>query len=354
MFFKKNKQDENINKQEVLDDKVDEFINWYFENMVKGHYTDIGEYHEPIEMRNTIEKMAVWYELIYPDYEVNKLMHCCGMEDIDVNEVMFQNNKYVNDMLGNDNDINYLDWNKLYNKEVFINSLPWEERLILKEPRYYDICYLEPGKMAHLHLSNTGYVDISEFVFEYSDGVIKDEELVGLHLTKVLELIRERGVILSRNNEIDKILKNVYKQVYRKEEFLNCVMYRIIERGGNRIGPRRAFLFAKEFNRNIDIPIKFGIDLSDPGLRSFINEYIKLGGNNDLVCYQNYFFRASKYEECSEVTVDEILKIHGYDASKFYSPEEDKLHQKLVNVLANGLEQKKIEEQKVKKLSLNK
>jgi len=124
MFFKKNKQDKNINKQEVLDDKVDEFINWYYENMVKDHYTDIGEYHEPIEMRNTIEKMAVWYELIYPDYEVNKLMHCCGMEDIDINEVMFQNNKYVNDMLGNDNDIKYLDWNKLYNKEVFINSLP--------------------------------------------------------------------------------------------------------------------------------------------------------------------------------------------------------------------------------------
>ena len=125
-------------------------------------------------------------------------------------------------------------------------------------------------------------------------------------------------------------------------------MYRIIERGGNRIGPRRAFLFAKEFNRNIDIPIKFGIELSDPGLRSFINEYIKLGGNNDLVCYQNYFFRASKYEECSEVTVDEILIIHGCDASKFYSSEEDELHQKLVDVLSKGLEQK------VKKISLNK
>ena len=38
---------------------------------------------------------------------------------------------------------------------------------------------------------------------------------------------------------------------------LNCVMYRIIERGGNRIGPRRGFLFAKEFGRNIDIPMIF-------------------------------------------------------------------------------------------------
>lgn len=40
----------------ALNDKVDEFINWYFENMVRGHYTDIGEYHQPVEMRNFIEK----------------------------------------------------------------------------------------------------------------------------------------------------------------------------------------------------------------------------------------------------------------------------------------------------------
>lgn len=33
-------------------------------------------------------------------------------------------------------------------------------------------------------------------------------------------------------------------------------MYRIIERGGNRIGPKRAFLFAKEFGRDIRIPVR--------------------------------------------------------------------------------------------------
>ena len=51
-------------KMVVLDDKVDEFIDWFTENMVKGNYTDIGEYLIPIDMRNFIEKMAVWYELI--------------------------------------------------------------------------------------------------------------------------------------------------------------------------------------------------------------------------------------------------------------------------------------------------
>ena len=45
-----------------LDAKVDDYIEWNYENMVKGHYTDIGEYWVPIELRNFIEKMAVWYE----------------------------------------------------------------------------------------------------------------------------------------------------------------------------------------------------------------------------------------------------------------------------------------------------
>lgn len=37
-----------------LDAKVDNFIEWYFKNMVKGHYTDIGEFHKPNDMRNFI------------------------------------------------------------------------------------------------------------------------------------------------------------------------------------------------------------------------------------------------------------------------------------------------------------
>ena len=69
-------------------------------------------------------------------------------------------------------------------------------------------------------------------------------------------------------------IKDFENKTYQKEEMLNCVMYRIIERGGNRIGPRRAFLFAKEFGRNIDIPMIYGVDSSEPGLRNFMNEYI--------------------------------------------------------------------------------
>ena len=47
----------------VLDDKVDKFIEWYYQNEVKGKQTDIGEYSSPIEMRNFIETLAVCMSL---------------------------------------------------------------------------------------------------------------------------------------------------------------------------------------------------------------------------------------------------------------------------------------------------
>ena len=78
-------------------------IQWNYENMVKGHYTDIGEYWVPIELRNFIEKMAVWYELRYPDYEINRLMPGSGQEEIKINEIMFNENTYINNLIKPEN-----------------------------------------------------------------------------------------------------------------------------------------------------------------------------------------------------------------------------------------------------------
>ena len=50
--------------------------------MIEGQYTDIDEYRVPIELRDFIEKMAVWYELRYPDYEINRLMPGSGQEKV--------------------------------------------------------------------------------------------------------------------------------------------------------------------------------------------------------------------------------------------------------------------------------
>lgn len=342
----------------ILDDKVDEFINWYSENMVKGHYTDIGEYLEPIEMRNFIEKMAVWYELRYPDYEINRLMPGSGQEMINVSDVMFRNNRYTIDLLDENSDVKELDWAEFYNTKAFINSLPWSERYLFSRPKYQDIVYWNRGYgSARLHLTRNGFVRWSEYM-DIIPG-ISNEDLEEKNIKEVVSMLKEKRIEFPENNEFEKAIKDYDNWIYQKDEMLNCVMYRIIERGGNRMGPRRAFLFAKEFGRNIDIPMIYGVDRSDPGLRLFMNEYIKSGGSKDLVCYNGYFSRASKYEKLDTITIQELIKTENNNAATFYTPEEDELHQRLVNALSNRInqddlseEQENIKKEEVRQLRL--
>ena len=336
-----------------LDTKVDEFIDWYFENMVKGNYTDIGEYHAPREMRDLIEKIAVWYELRYPSYEINRLMSGSGQEQINVNDVMFRNNPYVNELLDENSDAKELDWNDFYNTNVFMKSLPWEERCYFTKPRYRNIVYLNPNsRVAHLHLTKNGFVEMAEDVTGYTESVIKDEELTGLNVRDVVKLFQEKGIELPENNELEKTINEANKWIQQKEGILDCAMYRIIERGGNRIGPRRAFLFAKEFGRNIDIPMMYAVDRSDPGLRLFMNEYIKSGGSKDLECYVGYFSRASKKEKLDTVTIQDLILTLWNNAATFYTPEEDELHQRLANAIASQVDQETVKQEEVKRLRL--
>ena len=336
-----------------LDAKVDEFIDWYFENMVKGNYTDIGEYHAPREMRDLIEKIAVWYELRYPSYEINRLMPGSGQEQINVNDVIFRNNPYVNKLLAENSDAKELDWNDFYNTNVFMKSLPWEERCYFTKPRYRNIVYLNPNsRVAHLHLTKNGFVEMAEDVTGYTESVIKDEELTGLNVRDVVKLFQEKGIELLENNELEKTINEVNKWIQQKEGILDCAMYRIIERGGNRIGPRRAFLFAKEFGRNIDIPMMYAVDYSDPGLRLFMNEYIKAGGSKNLKCYVGYFSRASKNEKVYTTTIQDLILTQNNNAATFYTPEEHELHQRIVNAIASQVDHEAVRQEEVKQLRL--
>ena len=116
-FLEKEEKEKRI----VLDDKVNEFINWYYENMVKGQYTDIGEYRKPIYLRNFIEKMAVWYELRFPYNDKES-----------INRKMFKENLYLKSQIDEDSDIQLLDWGDLYNTNAFVNTLNHLSFRILK------------------------------------------------------------------------------------------------------------------------------------------------------------------------------------------------------------------------------
>lgn len=346
-----------------LDAKVDNFIDWYFKNMVKGHYTDIGEFHKPNDMKNFIEKMAVWYELRYPDYEINRLMPGSSQESIEINDVMFNSNKYINELFDENSDVRALDWDEFYNTSTFIKSLPWKERYRFKRAKYRDLVYVDPNyklhspmevdrKTAHLHLTSNGFVASAEGFDLYSNYKVTNEQLKEMHVKDVVKFLKENGITLPSDNELEKTIKDVENWNYQKEEMLNCVMYRIIERGGNRIGPRRGFLFAKEFGRNIDIPMMYGVDYSDPGLRSFIIEYIKAGGSKDLVCYIGYFSKSSQNRKIDTVSVEEMLRTCHNDFVTKYTPEEAALYQRMINVLACQVDQEIVRKEEAKQLRL--
>ena len=346
-----------------LDAKVDDYIEWNYENMVKGKYTDIGEYWVPIELRNFIEKMAVWYELRYPDYEINRLMPGSGQEATKISDVMFNSNNYINELFGENADVRAIDWDEFYNAHSFIKSLPWEERYRFQRARYKDLVYLDPNytlhspmeverKTARLHLTPNGFIKEAEGVDCYSKFKVTNEELKGMHVKEVVELLKERRVTLPSDNELESTINNVEKFIKEKEGMLDAVMYRIIERGGNRMGPRRGFLFAKEFGRNIDIPMMYAIDRSDPGLRLFINEYIKAGGSKDLICYIGYFSRTNKMKKLDTISIQDLILTQSNNAATFYIPEETALHQRMVNVLTSQVDQAEVRKEEVKQLRL--
>jgi len=328
-----------------LNDKVDNFIDWYSVNMVKGNYTDIGEFHRPKEMRDFIEKMAVWYELRYPDYELKRILPCGGESCYKVNEIMFKENPYVSNLFDENSDVNFIDWDEFYNTKTFINSLPFEESFYLTKP-WYDVC-VSINENSVLYLSTKGVVTNAKDVEKDTNGIVTNEDLIGLHIKDVIKFLKKKGIELPEKNKLTDAIDLYNKRVYQKEEMLNCVMYRIIERGGNRIGPRRAFLFAKEFNRNIDIPMMYGIDYSDPYLRHFVNEYIKAGGSKKLECYVGYHSRKKDNEKLKTVILEEIF---GFKYN--YTDEEQQLHQSLANLLSSQIDYDKLDKEKVKTLRL--
>lgn len=299
-----------------LDDKVNKFIEWYKKNKVIGHYTDIGVFHEPKRLRDFIEKMAVWYELRYPEYEVNRLMPGSNQDNKEINSIMFYNNKEINKLINQTNNIIDINWFEFYNFDRFIKSLPYDEASFLNKPDYGGLVYLKIGGInTHFHIDSNGIIEEAEQLGLATKYQIRNKDVEGRSLYYLLNTLKQLQIDLPKNNELEnKIEYNEIKEKVREGVF-NSVMYRIIERGGNRIGPRRAFMFAKEFNLDINIPMKYGVDHSDPGLYHFISEYIKAGGTKDLVCISNYFSREKKNKLIDTITINDIY----HNALKFYA-----------------------------------
>ena len=326
----------NSNKEEVdLEKKIEDFLNNYREELLED-CTETYTNDRVKEIKNLIDKIAIWYELRYSEEKLSRIFNYeCGEDNVD--DIMFKYNPYVKDLLASDNDIKELEWDEFYNAEVFKNSLPYAEKELLKTPICRNLIFIsqfdtEPAlrMMAELHVTHDGRVDEAEYIDFATGNKINNKELKGLPLKKVIKLFEKRGFKLKNDSELIESLNNYQRRVNRKNGMLDCVMYKLINRD-EYSGSLRAYLFAKEFGRNKDIVIKYGINTVADGSKELANQYLKDGGKKDLRCYP-----ICSYKEYNKpVSLNELYSDPGF--YNYQTEEERELHQRLVNDLATQL-----------------
>lgn len=346
-----------LKKEEVKElpvfpeDKINEYLSWYYKNMLKGKSSKEEEYSTLSSLQNFIDKMAIWYELRYPDYEVNRIIPFKEQEGKNVDEEMFENNPYINEELEEGSLARAMNWDEFYNTSVFVRALPNEEKKFLKRVQYPKNKSIEiNGKKYYVSASGVVLDERLSNKITLCDCDGRTYQFENLKVEELLKLFRVELFDVSKKSvkEIEKTVEGHRKEEKSKEELLNAVMYRIIERGGPKLGARRAFLFAKEFGRDIDVPMMYGVDSSDTYQRTFINEYIKSGGSKNLNCYVNYG-RDGKRRKLETKTIEELLKSRELNTKESYTEEENVMHQRIVDILSNGIDQEKLEQEKLAK-----
>ncbi len=310
--------EESVPSEEIdLDKRVDKFLEEYYEYYSKK----IGNYaakRETIVMKNFIEKVAVWYELAYPD---DKLYEKFPTEFVNLKD--------------------------------FINSLPDHERELLRKPKYLEECRYYDAICVYrdtldgilngyvtLVLTRNGVIEKSEGVYRFSDSRVSDKELIGLRLDKAVEVFEKAGVNID-GTELAKAVEAYQMKLKFYEGMLDAIMFRMIERNNRyyNVGTRRAYIFAKNFGRDVNIPVIYSPISKDKSYREFINTYIKDGGSIDIGCYIQYYY--DKYTEMSKEVQYEKRPLRVNMAlsnkSSYNTIEETQLYQRLTDALTPQL-----------------
>ena len=309
----------------TLNDRIEEFISWYNKEMLKS--LQYGKYSYSKELKNFIDKMAVWYELRYPDYEIDRKLD--GYDTPSKKSPLNYKNEYIRNKLegkllkGDSNGykeayngmefLESLAWPKLYNLNAFIRALPKSEKGFLAKVKYPESLSINlNSSIKDFKLTSNGEVreknDSSNIVLEDKYG--QKLSFNSINLEKLLEVLQCDNFIIS-DYDIDKITRIINR--YKLEQkcyngILDSVMYKIIERGSDYYAGIRAYMFASEFARDRSVPMIYGMDTNNPYLKKIINDYLESGGNKDLVCYDGYITRSSDRAFLNEYSLDELLE----------------------------------------------
>ena len=315
-------QNESLQEKYSIRRKREEFFKWAEE-------TDITTYVGSQEfILNFINKMAIWYEFRFPNSEIDNIFN-----EKDKRESILEitnKSEGMNDLLyfslddsTKDNLANTL-WSDLLDTKTFLNTLSYNEKELLEKPKYpssvtdynvnLSVDLTANGKITYIHGRN------------HSTGLL-GQEIFGFKNKNIEELL---NYLKENEIKICEFLETVdwyKKRVLFKEKLLDNVLYRIIELGGAYYGVKRGYLFAKEFKRDLDIPLTYYTPLYESN-RVLLNDYLKNGGNKNLVCASGYFINNRNIEEVSLsnwYNLKSTRKTH----------EELEMYKKIVTILKN-------------------
>ena len=183
------------------------------EHFIETHSYDVDKPKEEAkqDIRNFIEKMAIWFELRYPDSEIKKIFGHTNTE-IDITTEIFCKNPNLADILKNSITEIDLKWNDFYNYDAFYASLTEDEKRFIKEPCYPDLVFLYRGKVDHVHLSPEGYVEMYESTFYSSFISSVTNEYKDCHIERFIEILEEKGKPIDCNSEAYKAINSYDNQ----------------------------------------------------------------------------------------------------------------------------------------------
>lgn len=403
----------------------------YDENMEKIKKLNISSIEK---IKDLIEKLACWYELVYPNYQV--YIEIDNYSDIKtVDELMFS---IITNIANLEGSVADFKWSEVFGIDTFLRVLSSSESCYLATPKYSDLCFIGG---AHVHIDENGYIKDSEelswmhsnvkldyiniknaskyakrlsdnhqnalkelgaitydliveksilenwtsedfnryLLFNRSvidsirilrennydeDKINKYESIIdevktyyavrgmhfffedgqfnGMHVKELYEFLKKAEVDEEQLKRLKNLIDSYELEVRQRELILDTTLYRIIERGGIRVGPRRGLLFARDFNRNIDIPMMYAYDSSDPRLRSFLNMYIKLGGDMDLEIYDEFPWSKPFTFINETISIRDLLK------NEKYTMEELELIAKMAGILKDSIDPQQLDYEKIK------
>lgn len=313
-------------KKEKLNNDIN-FDNMSFKEKIEYLLKSISENNYEYEDRlELVNKMTDWFQTRYPDEYIAAFFEKSNEVDT-INDFVFKNTKKPD-----------MDWNDIYNTKVFLNLLEPRLKQYLDRPKYKKNIFAGKYSTEVMDISGNGIIMFANIFYEYEGKHIKvlysdiiNNKITNEYINKCQGLNEDEEynvkIIEDLKSQILKATCEYEQAVKAKNVMFDAVMYNLMNYWNFQNGCCRALLFAEEFKRNIDLPLIYGLGYDKNQNRAFVNYYLMLGGNPDLMCYEDY--DRAKFDK---ISLKEFMKYNDN-----YSKYEYEMYERIVSVLKNSL-----------------